>query len=184
MDATTLRTLLDYNPLTGQFTWRVRAAHRIHVGDIAGVICKSTGYRVIGINGVRHSAHRLAWLHVHGEWPAQNIDHINGDRSDNRIENLRDVSQQTNTLNRKRVRSDADESVVYPGVRWVGHETGYRRKGGKPGTNSRPWLVKHHRGGKTYMRTVPDLLSAVALKLRLQAGGEMPPKSKKAAMLA
>lgn len=92
----------SYDPDTGLFT-RIRAAgrHGCHkVGTVAGT-STSHGYVVIRIAGVLHGAHRLAWLYVHGEWPLV-IDHINGDRADNRLCNLRNVSQKENTQNLQR----------------------------------------------------------------------------------
>lgn len=68
----------------------------------------------IGINGHSHLAHRLAWLFVHGHWPEADIDHINGDRSDNRIDNLRCVTRQHNLMNQRRPRSD--NTTGYLGV--------------------------------------------------------------------
>lgn len=100
-----LRDALDYDPQTGVFTWKFRASKRIHVGDTAGYDGRS-GYRRIRFDGVDYEAHRLAWLHVHGEWPAQFIDHINGVRSDNRIANLRAASPSVNAQNQRRARSD------------------------------------------------------------------------------
>ena len=67
---------------------------------IAGSIY-STGYRRIRIRGTRYRAHRLTWLWHHGSWPDGPLDHINGDRLDNRIENLRVVTTQENQKNRK-----------------------------------------------------------------------------------
>lgn len=60
------------------------------------------GYRVIRIDKRLYTAHRLAWLYVHGSWPSGVIDHINGDRGDNRIENLRDIPKAQNHQNLKR----------------------------------------------------------------------------------
>jgi hypothetical protein len=57
------------------------------------------GYLSIGLKGRIYYAHRLAWLYVHGEWPVDFIDHINGIRSDNRILNLRECSAAQNSQN-------------------------------------------------------------------------------------
>lgn len=91
-----------YDPETGVFTRR-RAVGR-HGRHKKGTIAKaanSRGYTVIRVDGVLHGAHRLAWLYHHGEWPNV-IDHINGDRSDNRICNLRNVTQTENMQNLKK----------------------------------------------------------------------------------
>lgn len=98
MNAEELRNILNYNPLTGVFTWSIRRKGGRGIGKEAGARM-SHGYRSIGIDGRDYTAHRLAWLYVHGEWPAAYIDHINGDRADNRISNLRDVSQSVNMQN-------------------------------------------------------------------------------------
>jgi|SRR5262249_60934945 len=60
------------------------------------------GYRRITLDGRQHFGHRLAWLHVHGVWPPDQIDHINGARADNRIANLRPATHQQNASNRRR----------------------------------------------------------------------------------
>lgn len=73
-------------------------------GRFAGLICsprKSDGYVIVHINRRCYYVHRLIWLCAHGEWPTKNIDHINGNPSDNRIANLRDVTQAVNMQNRK-----------------------------------------------------------------------------------
>lgn len=94
-----LRELLDYNPATGVFTWRVRPAQHVHVGDVAGSP-DSDGYRQIRIGGKLYLAHRLAWLHTHSRWPADKIDHENGAHDDNRLSNLRECSNAENGQNR------------------------------------------------------------------------------------
>lgn len=89
---------LLYNAGTGIFTWLKPAQKRV-VGNVAGCITPS-GYVVICVNRKLYRAHHLAWLYVHGELPLL-IDHINGNRSDNRISNLRPATHSQNSKNRK-----------------------------------------------------------------------------------
>jgi len=100
-DIDRLRQILAYDATTGVFRWRISLGSRAQAGTVAGCLT-SLGYVEIGWGGHRYYAHRLAWLYVHGAWPAQMIDHIDGDRTNNRIENLRDVSRSVNLQNRKR----------------------------------------------------------------------------------
>lgn len=67
-------------------------------GAIAGT-SDPRGYRVIRIDKVMHAAHRLAWFYVHGRWPEPGVDHRNGDKSDNRIANLREATAAQNLEN-------------------------------------------------------------------------------------
>lgn len=102
-----LRAMLDYNPETGLATWRKRddASARFN-GRFAG----KPALRNVGNNGYRRGTvlgcdlllHRVAWAIFHGAWPTGQIDHVNGDRLDNRITNLRDVSSTENNRNHKR----------------------------------------------------------------------------------
>ncbi len=105
LTADRLRTLLSYNPETGVFTRNIRTSNRINVGDVAGSATEG-GYWAIKIDGKSIKSHRLAWLYTYGCWPTNEIDHINGDPADNRIENLRDVSHEHNTQNTRRPRID------------------------------------------------------------------------------
>jgi len=98
-----LRTVLDYDPLSGAFTWLVSLSPRGVAGSLAWNVC-CYGYLVIRIQRKAHKAHRLAWLYVHGSMPTQHIDHINGDRDDNMISNLRDVSRSVNAQNIRHAR--------------------------------------------------------------------------------
>ena len=105
-----LRELLNYDPMTGLFTWpRRRRTGRLnaHADFPAGhrKSGKEGGYVVIRVNFQLYRAHRLAWFYTHGEWPLGEIDHINGDPSDNRIANLRLATSSNQRMNARR-RSD------------------------------------------------------------------------------
>lgn len=105
-----VRSRLQYDALTGEFTWL--KARPAMVGTRAGFTDR-TGYRCIQIDGKILKAHRLAWMHVNGVWPEGEIDHINRQRSDNRIANLRDVDRRTNSLNKAYLAKNKA-----PGVYW------------------------------------------------------------------
>jgi hypothetical protein len=91
-----LKEVLKYYPGSGIFRWRTRERRKKNI--IAG--CKnSSGYIMIQIDGERHLAHRLAFLYVHGYLPENQIDHIDRDPGNNKINNLREVSRQCNTRN-------------------------------------------------------------------------------------
>ena len=90
-----LKKWVSYNPLNGAFVW-VMASRK--VGRYAGHQI-GRGYVKIPIKGKVYMAHRLAWLYVHGVWPDEEIDHINGVRDDNRIINLRMATPQQNKQN-------------------------------------------------------------------------------------
>ena len=108
-----LKTLFDYNPITGQFTRKVKIKHRA-AGTLVGTP-GTRGYLQCSVDGEVHKVHRLAWLYVYGVWPTGQIDHINHVTSDNRIVNLRDVSCAENHQNRARKTKSASG---YLGVTW------------------------------------------------------------------
>ena len=95
-----IRELFAYCPDSGVFTRQVSTNNRVRPGEIVGCP-RPDGYLCTSIGGKLYQLRRLAWLHMHGDWPAGQIDHINGDRTDNRISNLRDVSHIENGRNQK-----------------------------------------------------------------------------------
>lgn len=131
LTAERLRAVLQYDPETGIFLWKDRprsdfkrsqgygAWRQRCLGKEAGS-SSGHGYRRISIDCVEYFAHRLAWLYVHGIWPSQHIDHINGDGCDNRIANLRDVS---NTDNHRNTRLTKTNSSGVLGVRHTPYGT-------------------------------------------------------------
>jgi hypothetical protein len=97
--AEVVRSMIAYEPETGALTWVQSPRYGIPVGSPVGCI-NGRGYVVVTLLGKKFTGHRLAWLLHHGEWPREVIDHINRNPSDNRIANLRDVSQAVNLKNR------------------------------------------------------------------------------------
>ncbi len=110
-----LRELLDYNRETGEFRRKISGSNRVKPGAIAGSLM-GEGYLLSYVDGRRYLNHRLAWLYVHGHWPAAHVDHINGVRSDNRLANLREASHAQNLAHR--VKLDKDNKSGYRGVSW------------------------------------------------------------------
>jgi hypothetical protein len=117
-----LKTLLDYNPETGQLIWRSRPftskANGIfnvkHAGKEAGAL-ESWGYRQIRIDGRLTMAHRIIWKMMTGKNPPEQLDHINGDVSDNRWSNLRDATAEQNAWNRRINRNNTSGyPCIYP----------------------------------------------------------------------
>lgn len=93
-----LKSILRYDPETGLFSWAKKIPHSKFVAQ-AGGLCSQKYWR-IKINKRSHKAHRLAWLYAFGEFPQSQIDHINGNKSDNRLCNLRLASNAENQMNR------------------------------------------------------------------------------------
>lgn len=105
LTAQRLREILRYDPLTGIFTWRASRGRMAKAGAVAGSLDRS-GYVCIGTCGRLHFAHRLAWLYITGEWPADSIDHIDTEKTNNKWSNLRQATYAQNSQNKRRARID------------------------------------------------------------------------------
>ena len=133
----TLRQLLDYDPAAGALTWKPRPLEMFggdvrirgtwntrYAGKPALSHVDAHGYRTGALFSRYYKAHRVVWKMVHGVDPSGEIDHINGDRADNRISNLRDVSQSGNQRNAG-LRQDNKSGQAGVHVRKNGQITAY-----------------------------------------------------------
>jgi hypothetical protein len=114
-----LKELFDYDAETGNLIWKVQRNSyrgRAKPGAVAGCI-GTNGYRLIRVDGLLRNAHRWVWMWHHGDFPPPgiDIDHINGVRTDNRIENLRLATRSQNMWNQ---RKRSDNTSGYPGVKY------------------------------------------------------------------
>lgn len=150
-DPSYVQAVLRYDPETGKMFWNERPAamfadtgpggrnaaaqswNKRFAGTEALTVPHANGYLSGTLFGRKVLAHRAAWVIHHGEWPKDQIDHINGDRTDNRIANLRDVDASMNMLNTK---TRVDCSSGYQGVtwcqrdrRWIVQVAGFSRTG-------------------------------------------------------
>ena len=146
---TVLRQLLRYEPETGKLFWKERAAHWFKESDTVSIEtrCRIWNTRYAGNRAFTRSgdngyhrgqvfkkdtyAHRVAWTIHHGAWPENDIDHINGVRTDNRISNLRDVTRSVNLQNQ---RVNARSTSGFTGVSWCKRRSIWRSRifvGGK-----------------------------------------------------
>lgn len=151
IDIDTLRTLLRYEPDTGKLFWLPRPLDRFtsqrscsvwnsrFAGQEAFTADNGTGYRRGDIFGTTYRAHRVIWALVTGAWPANEIDHRNGQPADNRWDNLREATRLQNSRNRRK----AGGSSAYRGVSWS--------------TSNKGWAAFIRTNGKeTYIGTFPD----------------------------
>jgi HNH endonuclease len=125
--------LLAYCKESGSLTRKVSLSRSVKVGDAAGFSHPTKKYISLYIDGKRYKAHRVVWLMHHGEWPKQQLDHINGDKTDNRLENLRDVSCSVNAQNKRTVSIKNTSGLL--GVSWMKAANKYRAQlqvSGKP----------------------------------------------------
>jgi len=142
--------MLEYNPQTGKFTWlEDRGAMKVK-GKVAGTVDKD-GYTVIRIGGRGYKAHRLAFQYMGKEIPEQ-VDHINGDPSDNRWCNLRGCTATENAHNQRKPKNNT---------------SGYRNIHWRPERNS--WVVRYH--GRKHFKTLESAVEHLRT-LRLQHCGQ------------
>ncbi len=115
------RELLDYDPGTGAMVLKIGTSIRTPAGTVVGW-ARPNGYLAVQLDGVTYRVHRVAWLWVHGEWPDGEIDHRNGLKRDNRIDNLRVSTRAVNNQNLKRAqrnnRSSGLLGAYRKGSRW------------------------------------------------------------------
>lgn len=102
-----LNEVLRYEASSGNLYWAKSLGSARKGGKISG---KCNGYLRVGINGNRYYAHRVIYKMVHGIEP-EHIDHVNGNRSDNRIKNLRSVTRSENQRNQK-IRKDNSSGCI------------------------------------------------------------------------
>ena len=140
-----LHELFTFDSENGILRWKVARSNVISIGQEAGYV-SGNGYRMVNVNKKMISTHRIAWCMEYGYWPEYGIDHINRDKEDNRIENLREVSQSCNMQNAS-IRSDNTS-----GVRGVTYES-----------RSGNWIAAIRIAGKNYhIKSSPCLQEAAA----------------------
>src|SRR5262249_44867006 len=105
-------TLFHYDVTTGKLYHRLLMFGGFELGEEAGSL-HSSGYRYVSISSVRYVSHRLVWFIVFGSWPDGEIDHINGVRDDNHVENLRLATRSENAANRKDVDVNLCRGVAF-----------------------------------------------------------------------
>lgn len=122
-----LHELLECSPATGELRWRARpmslfASRRScatwnarYAGQVAMTAKNAHGYACGPILGKTYLAHRVVWAMANGVWPGEQIDHLNGDRTDNRLVNLREVSHRENSINACQSRNNTSGAT---GVYW------------------------------------------------------------------
>jgi hypothetical protein len=151
-----VRQLFDYNPETGDFTWKPNPEKQKRwnttwSGRKAGYMgSENHRYVQIFVDGQLYLGHRLAWLYVHGDFPSCGVDHIDGNPANNSIANLRPANQSQNASNMKTPRVNTSG---YKGVTWC--------------KSHRLWIGHVKKNYKyvlrSYFRTKEEAAAAVAI---------------------
>jgi len=142
-----LKNILHYNPKNGVFIWSKKISKKINTGDIAGDVNKR-GYCRIGIRGKKYASHILAWIYIYGEAPENDLDHIDHNKTNNKISNLRIVTPSENAMNQ--TMSKANKSG-FNGVVW-------NKKAGK-------WMVQiAFERNQIYLGIYDDIHDAIEVR--------------------
>ncbi|MBX6221380.1 HNH endonuclease [Pseudomonas aeruginosa] len=152
-----LKEVLRYSPLAGVFEWRIQG-RRIRPGYLAGGVCRQSGYVHICIDRRTYRAHVLAWLYMTGEYRPNEIDHKDGDRSNNAFNNLRIATSEQNGWNRKLAKNNTS------GIKGISFRAG-----------KKPWEAKFDAAGKTIWLgrfETKDLAEEALIKKREEIHGE------------
>jgi hypothetical protein len=156
-----VKELLDYNPLTGIFKWKISLSNRVAVGSEAGTV-NNDGYVSISIRGMRYYAHRLAWLYMTGQWPEYEIDHEDTNKANNIWKNLRPATPPQNSYNRP---LQSNNTSGYKGVcRWKDKWVAYI-KGEHIGVFDTP-----EEGAQAYNKAADRLAGLYASKNTMKIG--------------
>ncbi|WP_020184800.1 HNH endonuclease signature motif containing protein [Methylopila sp. 73B] len=152
-----VRHVFSYDGATGILSWRISTTNRVRAGEAVGSLNRY-GYLATTIDGNRQMVHRLIWAFVYGKWPDEFLDHINGDRSDNRLCNLREASALQNAWNCRR---HADSVTGVKGINF--------HKGRK-----KPFQARIYRSGTVkslgYFSTIDEADAAYRAADRLLSG--------------
>lgn len=143
-----LRAILSYDPETGDFTRLVARGHKWKVGQVVGGVT-SHGYINITIDGTHYYGHRLAWLFMTGEWPKDQIDHADGDKTNNRFANLREATTSDNMCNRGPTRRSKSG---FRGVSYAGDKSRKR------------WIAVVRKGDRLYIRAFMTKEEAIVMR--------------------
>lgn len=146
-----LKELLHYDEETGVFTWLISPRNNVPSGSIAGQI-DNKGYVRIIYKRKLYLGHWLAWFFVYNKWPDNELDHINGNPTDNRISNLRDVTRKQNMENKKIYKTNKSG---YSGVTW--HIT------------KKKWCARiGHYGKRLYLGEFDNLKDAIDARIKAE----------------